>query len=411
MSTWDTFTHTIAGRREENEDGVLALPLGEDGYFFAVADGMGGIKGGEVASATVLDAARDFLTKRFSRPVRADQLKKILRDLYAASDAAIRRKQKEDPLLAGMGTTLATLLVKGDKYVVGNIGDSRIYRLSGGHLRQVTTDHTFVQEMIAKNGKLDAGVVKRFSHVVTRSIEGGKERPDIFPDDGKHFTLEEGDGFLLCSDGLIIDKSSDQAVSLERHFRESGSLKEAAARMVFSALDGGSSDNVSVVLATWGAFARTAGRVEETPPPPRADQADGAMSAAGKMNPRVVLLCVALVLVGAFVAWSAFGPGESDDVSLVGSDDSGAAWQPFNGQARKTYSLSDDFAWTPYRSGEVRAYEIKFGDIGPKVCDRPVCSLKEVDDLYVGVPYRVSVVACCTDGRRVAGASGIFVFR
>jgi serine/threonine protein phosphatase PrpC len=411
MGSWDSYSHTIAGRREENEDGVLILPLGEDGYFCAVADGMGGIKGGEVASATVLTAAREFLAKRFSGSVRTDQLKKVLRDLYAAADAAIRRKQKENPLLAGMGTTLATLLVKGDKYVVGNIGDSRLYRLSGGRLRQITTDHTFVQEMMAKSGKLDAGVIKRFSHVVTRSIEGGKEKPDIFPADAKHFTLEEGDGFLLCSDGLIIDKSTDQAVSLERHFMESGSLKEAAARMVYSALDAGSSDNVSVVLATWGVFSRTPGRAEEPAPRSGEEQNRSAMGASGKLTPRLVLACFALAMavLVAFGAWSAFGSGEVPDA--VEEGETVAAWQPFSAQASRTYRLSDDFSWAPYTSGEVLAYEVRFGDIGPKVFEGPVCSLKRVDGLRGGIPYRVSVVACCTDGRRVTGASGIFVFR
>lgn len=238
---------------------MLTLPLGNGGYFLAVADGMGGIRGGEIASATALEAAREFLTRRFSAPVRTDQLKKMVRELYAAADDSIRTKQKENPHLAGMGTTLSCLLALKNKYVVGNIGDSRIYQLRHGHLSQITTDHTYVQEMIAKTGaRPDPGIVKRFGHVVTRSIEGGREKPDLFPRDRKFFTLEDGDGFLLCSDGLIIDKSSDHSSFFETQFPDDGNLKEAAERMVMRALDGGSTDNVSVVLATWGRIPRTA---------------------------------------------------------------------------------------------------------------------------------------------------------
>ncbi len=249
---WEAHSHSVAGRREKNEDRVLILPLPGGAFFLAVADGMGGIRGGEIASAAVLDAAREFLLRRFAAPVRSIQLKKITRELFAFADGVIRSKQAENPLLAGMGTTLACLLAQGSRYVVGNIGDSRIYRLRGGRLTQITTDHTYVQEMIEKTGtKLDPGIVRRFGHVVTRSIEGSKEKPDIFPEDAKFFALAEGDAFLLCSDGLIIDKSLDHASSLELHFNKSSVLIDAAARMVSSALEAGSADNISVVLARW----------------------------------------------------------------------------------------------------------------------------------------------------------------
>lgn len=256
---WETHSYSVAGRRERNEDRVLVLPLPGGAYFLAVADGMGGIRGGEIASAAVLDAAREFLLRRFAAAVRSIQLKKITRELFAFADDAVRSKQAENPQLAGMGTTLACLLAQGSRYVVGNIGDSRIYRLRGGRLTQITTDHTYVQEMITKTGtKPDPGIVRKFGHVVTRSIEGSKEKPDLFPVGAKFFTLADGDGFLLCSDGLIIDKSLDHASALELHFKKSTALKESAARMVAFALEAGSSDNISVVLARWDRLAPAA---------------------------------------------------------------------------------------------------------------------------------------------------------
>jgi serine/threonine protein phosphatase PrpC len=424
LQTWEAYSHTVAGRRESNEDGVLILPLGDDGYFFAVADGMGGIKGGEVASATVLDVAQEFLNRRFSSAVRADQLKKILRELYAAADAAVLKKQKENPLLAGMGTTLTCLLAKGDKFVIGNIGDSRIYRLTDARLTQITTDHTYVQEMITKTGlKPDAGLVKKFGHVVTRSIEGGKEKPDLFPGEKKFLTLKDGDGFLVCSDGLIIDKSADEESTLEEYFKEGASLQEAAERMVSFALDAGSSDNVSVVLATWGQFQRLPEKGKDSASKQVSTETRDAQSAQQtpsllRSKAFISVLLFALLALVIIAAWRSLGQEEAVGEETVHmpafASDAGSdrqEWKPFAAQVRRTYRLTDDFVWTPYPSKEVREYEICFGPIGPRIFDRPVCSLKSIDSLKRGIPYRVTVAALCQDGRRVTGASGIFVFR
>jgi hypothetical protein len=260
--------------------------------------------------------------------------------------------------------------------------------------------------------------------VVTRSIEGGKEKPDIFPREGKCFTLEEGDGFLLCSDGLIIDKSADQESSLERIFIESAGLKEAGGRMISFALDAGSSDNVSVVLATWGAFPRIPGKVEDSPPRQTTGAIQSALPAGGKRTilfsrAFISLIVLALVALVVFVAWRSFGQEETEQEGLTAAppEEKESAvgerplWQPFGVRIRNTCLLSGDFAWTPYPYGEVQDYEIRFGAIGPKVFVNPVCSLKSIDGLRGGIPYRVSVIACCRDGRRIPGASGIFVFR
>jgi PPM family protein phosphatase len=326
MPKWDTYSASVAGRRETNEDKVLVLPLGETGYFIAVADGMGGVKGGEVASAVVLDFARDFLTSRFARPVRADQLKKILRGLYAGADVAVSKAQKANPLLAGMGTTLACILAQGDRYVVGNIGDGRVYRSSEGVLTLLTKDHTYVQEMISTSGtKPDSGVIKKFGHVLTRSIEGGKDKPDIFPLHDKWFTLNEGEGFLLCSDGLILDKGADHESSLESLFVGTRNLKEAAEGMVAFALDAGSTDNISVALATWGRFRRFPERASE----PTGRQVTGSIPVLRspqsrrpvQVTPALVSLVIlaVLALVALFVLRSFGHSGRGPGSSRVGT--------------------------------------------------------------------------------------------
>ncbi len=322
MNKWDSYCDSIAGRRETNEDGVLILPLGGDGFFCAVADGMGGVKGGEVASGVVLDYAKEFLAARFLKPVHANQLKKILRDLYAGADEAVGKAQKANPNLAGMGTTLACILASGRKYVVGNIGDGRVYRSRGGSLSQLTRDHTYVQEMITSTGtRPDAGVLKNFGHILTRSIEGGKDTPDLFPLEEKCFTLSEGEGFLLCSDGLILDKGAEHELTLERIFIETASLKEAAAEMVDFALTAGSTDNISVLLATWGQFTRTPRQTPVPPVRPDPRKVSPPSPEAGKrIRPRLpTLLSLALLAVLALVALfviRAFGETHRDEYRL-----------------------------------------------------------------------------------------------
>jgi protein phosphatase len=324
MSQWESYSRSVAGRRESNEDEVLLLPLGSDGYFMAVADGMGGIKGGEIASAIVLKFAGEFLTRRFKKPVRPEQLKRIIRDLYAGADDAVRREQTSNPQLAGMGTTLACVLIKGTKYVVANIGDSRVYRCTQSAFEQLTVDHTYVQDMMTRSGvRPDARLVENFGHVVTRSIQGGKDRPDIFPREDRTFSLAEGEGFLLCSDGLISDKSADQQAPLEILFRTTTGLQEAAEKMVDSALEAGSTDNISVVLATWGAFQRSQAQTEVMPDPQTTVTLKAVPPARKPLyfirSPRIVALVVlaALALLLAVIVCASDGSEEnSGDPSI-----------------------------------------------------------------------------------------------
>ena len=436
MSGWDAYSHSVAGRRDSNEDEILSLPLGEDGYFHGVADGMGGFKGGDVASAIVLKYAKEYLTDRFARPVRPDQLKKILRELYAGADAAVRKEQKNSPHLAGMGTTLACILAKGDKYVVGNIGDSRVYRSSGGDLIQLTEDHTYVQDMMRKTGiKPDAGVLKHYGHVVTRSIEGSKDVPDLFPRDDQWFTLGDGEGFLLCSDGLIIDKTADPESVFAGLLMGTATLKEAAEGMVSYALNAGSSDNISVVLATWGNFQRRVPQVTEPE-----DEGSGVVDAVepglplwrklfASLSPTVISIVVLtlLALVLAFALRSFGQPeGESDDaisandlpiaqsessLTTGGVKRSPLVWQPFAGHGLESAQLSDELSWSPYPSDNIMCYEVRFGGIGPRTFLDARCPLNTIEALQPKVPYRVTVVAILRDGRRIAGASRILIFR
>jgi protein phosphatase len=260
---------------------------------------MGGTTGGTVASTIVLQAAREFLEGRFAAPVHSSQLKEILREAYARADAALKQEQTARPHLAGMGTTLASVLALGERFVVANIGDSRVFRLTSGRFDQITVDHSYIQEMMARSGvKPDPALLRQFGHVLNRSIQGNGDHPDLFPKRKKWFTLDEGDGFLLCSDGLILDKSADGEPGLGRQLREAPTLKQCAEAMVAGALASGSGDNITVIVAKWGPSAdRPTEPVERDP----AVCAEGVIPHPGRdgFRRRTLILTVALFILAA----------------------------------------------------------------------------------------------------------------
>lgn len=255
MQKFRTAISSISGRRAKNEDNCTVLELGKHTHFLAVADGMGGIKGGEIASRITIDAIEDYLRELFIEDPRPEELKDILSQCFIKAQTRIAEEVKENPALQGMGTTLAALLINRDDYVWGNIGDSRVYILSGGTMRLITEDHSYIQEYLNKSSdKLPAHILSQYGNVVTRIIDGGNDVPDIFPDKEHYLTLHKGDLFLLCSDGIVIDKTEDLTHFLREFIDEGRSLKKMAGNIVSWAFERGSTDNISVVLGSSGSI-------------------------------------------------------------------------------------------------------------------------------------------------------------
>ena len=178
---------TDVGRvREGNEDAYL---VDDATGLVAVADGMGGHRAGEVASATALEALRAAITH--GRP---------LRESMQDANEAVFTKSLTDEELRGMGTTLtAATLVTGGTVLVGHVGDSRAYLLHDGELRQVTVDHSLVEELV-REGRLtaDEAAVHPQRSIITRALGvDASVEVDVYP-----VELAPGDRLLLCSDGL-----------------------------------------------------------------------------------------------------------------------------------------------------------------------------------------------------------------
>jgi protein phosphatase len=234
--------------RSGNEDSFASDP---HGGLAILADGMGGHNAGEIASnmatAVIANAMRDVSKLRLSYELdprtgksRAEEL---LRTHIATANASVHGMSQSQAQYAGMGTTLVVALFYDNKVTVAHIGDSRLYRLRGTELLQVTKDHSLLQEQIDA-GLLTPEQAEQSNHknLVTRAL--GVDAT-VEPEIHDHDALP-GDIYLLCSDGLS-DMVSDEDIATT--LRASGAdLKSCAHQLVNRANEHGGRDNISVIL-------------------------------------------------------------------------------------------------------------------------------------------------------------------
>lgn len=236
-------------KRGNNEDSAITdTEIG----LALVADGMGGYKAGEVASAiaakVVLDDLRAARNRHQFRRIEGDETESrevaVLRAAIESANRHIFETARRAPQCRGMGTTIVAALFSNSKITVAHVGDSRVYRLRDGQLDQVTSDHSLMQELIDKGfysvAEAEASTPK---NLVTRAL-GIEESVTV---DLKEMATTPGDVFLLCSDGLT-DMVSDEEIrgTLERC---GGQLERATRALIELANAGGGKDNISVVLA------------------------------------------------------------------------------------------------------------------------------------------------------------------
>jgi PPM family protein phosphatase len=219
--------------RTGNEDALL---IGHS--IFAVADGMGGHRGGEVASAAALEPLRALDGQQFPTPEAAMD---ALTEAVVSANATVARRSQVEPELAGMGTTLTAVLVDGRDAHLVHVGDSRAYLARGDSFVQLTDDHTLVQALIDQ-GRITRDQVATHPHrsVITRAV-GVADDVEV---DGLRLTLRDGDRLVLCSDGLsgVVDDDTI-ARTLQAHGPE-----EAPARLIEAANAAGGPDNITVLV-------------------------------------------------------------------------------------------------------------------------------------------------------------------
>jgi protein phosphatase len=233
---------TDTGRkRRRNEDAfVLAPPL------FAVADGMGGAQAGEIASKLAAAALEDTDAGRLTGPEK-------VASLIQEANRRVHERSSVDPATSGMGTTMTVALVEDGGVVIGHVGDSRAYLVRGREIEQITEDHSLVNELL-KTGKLSPEEAETHPQrsVITRAV--GTD-PDV---DVDSFVVEtqDGDVFLICSDGLT-DMVDDGHI-LETVEQHRGNLERLTKQLVSEANRGGGEDNITVVAFSIGGADGTA---------------------------------------------------------------------------------------------------------------------------------------------------------
>jgi PPM family protein phosphatase len=225
-------TTDVGRQRSTNEDSLFVQPP-----YFAVADGMGGAKAGEVASQLAVEVLEEEIARHPDDPPEA-QLAEALRE----ANKRIFELSTDDESRRGMGTTVTAARVHDRDVSLGHVGDSRAYRMREGSLEQLTRDHSLVAEL-QRSGQLSPEAAEHHPQrsIITRAL--GPE-PDVEVDT---YTVpgREGDVFLLCSDGLTGMVSDDEMASI---LRRAGSLDAAADNLIRAANQSGGKDNITVVL-------------------------------------------------------------------------------------------------------------------------------------------------------------------
>ncbi|MCL1834904.1 MAG: Stp1/IreP family PP2C-type Ser/Thr phosphatase [Oscillospiraceae bacterium] len=229
--------------RRQNQD-VFETYLDEAGRFAIalVCDGMGGAKAGNVASALAAETFMKYLNERLDDMAGLSSAADRIAEAANAANRAVYEKSVSDYNCAGMGTTLTALVSTNEGEAVANIGDSRAYHITRSLVKQITTDHTVVEDMVAR-GDITRAQARRHPkrNLITRALGTvPDEDPDIF-----FLTLKSGEHILLCSDGLSnIVMESEVLYELQK----SDGVRESSMKLLDMALSRGAPDNVTAVL-------------------------------------------------------------------------------------------------------------------------------------------------------------------
>lgn len=224
--------------RDHNEDGLLLRP---DAGVFAVADGLGGHNAGEIASELalrILDAQCDY------EPL-AERLPRILFDVVEEANEAIWVSAQHSDTLQGMGTTLSAVWFFEDRVFIGHVGDSRVYRMRDGVLMQLSEDHTLLADSIRNGYDPEHARALIPNHIITRAV-GIRSR--VMPMLAS-CSVQPGDRFLLCSDGLSDVVSEETLIERLALWPEPD---RAASTLVEDALAAGGPDNVTAIVIDVG---------------------------------------------------------------------------------------------------------------------------------------------------------------
>ncbi len=221
--------------RKSNEDRFL---IEERLGLYVVCDGMGGHKGGDVASSLAIQTLKDSIPL-----LEQQEPVKWLNDSVSRANQAIRFCRQENLELFEMGTTITAAILKEQELFIAHVGDSRLYLINESGIRKLSRDHTLAEQML-QDGLLKTEEMgsNAYNHILTRAL--GIEEEVVI--DYLIQTVDAGDIILLCTDGLSDMLDEDEILAIINGFRPD--LEGAAQKMISCALNNGGYDNVTVIL-------------------------------------------------------------------------------------------------------------------------------------------------------------------
>jgi len=315
---------THQGRRAYNEDlfGWFSSPSGD---LFVISDGMGGHKGGQQAAQTTVTVFRRYM-EQFTGP--PDEL--LFQAVLAADEEVLR--QGQDPELEGLGATVVALLLQNGRAWYVHVGDSRLYVLGSDGLRQLTKDHSYVQDLVDQ-GQISPEEAAHHEHsnLITQSIGGNVDHGRIRVENRD---CREGESYLLCSDGLSGPVGPGE---LTRVLSGPRPTQSQANELVQLALDCGGDDNITLQVVAIGR--RPSAEMKTIQVQPK-----GASSL-----PAVLLGAGAICAVGALLAWQPWTvtdptpPGQPTDLSAP-VDDQPPADDPATTEVQPPAKVDSDSA-------------------------------------------------------------------
>ena len=230
--------------RSSNQDACKCGIFPDRSVWAVVCDGMGGANGGNVASEVAVETVSGLLEKNYKETLTDDQTVDLLTSIVQKANSKLYKMQKKDASLRGMGTTIELALIRDGAAHIVHAGDSRVYSIRGNKIKQLTTDHSVVQEMVEK-GEItpEQARVHPNKNYITRAL-------GIVPQihlDYIEAPFEQGDILLMCSDGLSNYLTPAELVTLSLE-NEGEAFTDA---LVESAKGLGGSDNITVAVITF----------------------------------------------------------------------------------------------------------------------------------------------------------------
>jgi serine/threonine protein phosphatase PrpC len=231
----------IGKAREINQDYYYISQDTDEPKMYILADGMGGYKGGEIASKLSTDSVRKYIQNNFNSITKEkEEILKLIKSAVEYANMVVYEKSKEIPELEGMGTTIEVCLIYNNKAYIGHVGDSRIYRIRKDVIRKLTKDHSYVQKLVEdKKITREEAKIHPKKNMLTKALGC---TPYVEPDIRAR-NFEKGDIFIICSDGLTNMLDEKRIYELVKE-----NINVAADKLIEEANNAGGYDNITVII-------------------------------------------------------------------------------------------------------------------------------------------------------------------